>query len=243
MIKVVFFDLDDTIVDTTKLAEMARRNAIENMVRHGLPVDFDTAYQELLELINEYGSNFSRHFDYLLRRLDVPYDPKLVAAGVIAYHNTKFAYLKTVRGVRRVLLQLQREGYRLGIITDGDPIKQWEKILRLELDPHFEEVFISDYLGVKKPHPKIFRKALKKMGVEPGEAMMVGDRLYSDIYGAKNVGMKTVWFKYGKYANRELDYLEYADFTIRSLEELPGILRGLRSEEEQERSDKEVHAD
>ena len=243
MIKVVFFDLDDTIVDTTRLAEMARRNAIENMVRHGLPVDFDTAYNELLELISEYGSNFGRHFDYLLRRLDVPYDPKLVAAGVISYHNTKFAYLRTVRGVRRLLLGLQKDGYRLGIITDGDPIKQWEKILRLEIDAYFDEVFISDSLGVKKPHPKIFRKAVKKMGVEPENALMVGDRLYSDIYGAKRVGMWTVWFRYGKYADRELEYLDYADFTISSLGELPEILRGLNLEESEAGPDKEVHAD
>ncbi|AEK72073.1 hydrolase [Thermococcus sp. 4557] len=242
MIKVVFFDLDDTLVDTSRLAEMARRNAIENMVRHGLPVDFDTAYQELLELISEYGSNFSRHFDYLLRRLDLPSNPKWVAAGVIAYHNTKFAYLRTVKGVRRVLLDLQRAGYRLGIITDGNPIKQWEKILRLELDAYFDEVFISDYLGVKKPHRKIFEKALRKMKVEPHEAVMVGDRLYSDIYGAKQVGMKTVWFRYGKYADRELEYLEYADSTVNSLDEILDIVRGLNLEEE-ERSDKEVHAD
>ncbi len=243
MIKVVFFDLDDTIVDTTKLAEMARRNAIENMVRHGLPVDFDTAYGELLELINEYGSNFNRHFDYLLRRLEIPYDPKLVAAGVISYHNTKFAYLRTVRGVRRLLLELQKDGYRLGIITDGDPIKQWEKILRLELDPYFDEVLISDSLGVKKPHPRIFKRALRDIGVKPEEALMVGDRLYSDIYGAKNVGMTTIWFRYGKYADRELEYLDYADFTMSSLEELPGILRGLNLEESEAGPDKEVHAD
>lgn len=59
------FDLDDTLVDTSKLAEIARKNAIENMIRHGLPVDFETAYSELIELIKEYGSNFPYHFDYL----------------------------------------------------------------------------------------------------------------------------------------------------------------------------------
>ncbi|ACJ16305.1 hydrolase [Thermococcus onnurineus NA1] len=242
MIRVVFFDLDDTLVDTSKLAEMARKNAIENMVRHGLPVDFETAYHELLELINEYGSNFGRHFDYLLRRLDLPNNPKWIAAGVIAYHNTKFAYLKSVKGARKVLLELKKDGFGLGVITDGDPIKQWEKILRLELDEYFDEVFISNDLGVKKPHRKIFEKALRKFNVEPHEALMVGDRLYSDIYGAKQVGMRTVWFKYGKYANRELDYLEYADFAIKSLGEVLEIVRGLNLEEK-ERADKEVHAD
>ncbi|AMM54521.1 TIGR02253 family HAD-type hydrolase [Pyrococcus kukulkanii] len=236
MIKVIFFDLDDTLADTSRLAEMARKNAIENMIRHGLPVDFDTAYSELMELIKEYGSNFPHHFDYLLRRLDIPYDPKLVAAGVIAYHNTKFAYLREVPGARRVLIRLRELGYRLGIITDGNPIKQWEKILRLEMDDFFEHVIISDFEGVKKPHPKIFRKALKAFNVKPNEAMMVGDRLYSDIYGAKNVGMKTVWFKYGKYSDRELEYRKYADYEITKLQQLLEVL------ELENSSDKEVHS-
>ncbi|MBP1913024.1 TIGR02253 family HAD-type hydrolase [Thermococcus stetteri] len=242
MIRAVLFDLDDTLVDTTKLAELARKNAVENMVRHGLPVDFNTAYSELLELINEYGSNFGKHFDYLLRRLDLPQNPKWIAAGVIAYHNTKFAYLRSVKNSKRVLLELKREGYKVAVVTDGDPIKQWEKILRLELDEYFDDVFISDYLGVKKPHPKIFLKALKKLGVKPEEAVMVGDRLYSDIYGAKNVGMTTVWFRYGKYRDREMEYVEYADFTIERLEDLLRIIRGLNHEEEG-CPDKEVHAD
>ncbi|AEC51164.1 hypothetical protein PNA2_0246 [Pyrococcus sp. NA2] len=235
MIKVVFFDLDDTIVDTSKLAEIARRNAIENMIRHGLPVDFDTAYSELMELIKEYGSNFPYHFDYLLRRLDLPYNPKWVSAGVIAYHNTKFAYLREVPGARKTLIKLRELGYRLGIITDGNPVKQWEKILRLELDDFFEHVIISDFEGVKKPHPKIFRKALHAFNVKPEEAVMVGDRLYSDIYGAKRVGMKTVWFRYGKYSNEELEYREYADYEIERLEDLVEVLTRENS------SNKEVH--
>lgn len=71
---------------------------------------------------------------------------------------------------------------------------------------------------------------------------MVGDRLYSDIYGAKNVGMTTVWFRYGKYRDREMEYVEYADFTIERLEDLLKIIRGLNNEEKA-RSDTEVHAD
>ena len=241
MIKAVFFDLDDTIADTTRLAEMARRNAIENMIRHGMPVDFDTAYNELLELINEYGSNFPRHFDYLLRRLDLKYNPKWVAAGVIAYHNTKFAYLREVRHARKTLLKLREMGLRLGIITDGDPIKQWEKILRLDLDDFFEHVVISDFEGVKKPHPKIFQKALRIFGVKAEEAVMVGDRLYSDIYGAKRVGMHTVWFRYGKYANRENEYKEYADYEITDLLDVLQVIEVLNSGKDN--SNKEVHAD
>ncbi len=231
MIRAVFFDLDDTLIDTTALAEKARQQAILNMIREGLPFDFDTAYGELLELIKEYGSNFPRHFDYLLRRLEIPYDPKLVAAGVIGYHNTKFTYLNTVRGVRKTLLRLKEMGLKLGIITDGDPIKQWEKILRTEIDDYFDSVVISDFMGVKKPHKKIFEKALSECGVEAEESLMVGDRLYTDIYGAKAVGMTTVWFKYGKHANDDVEYLSYADFTVSDIKKIPEIVKGLNSED------------
>ena len=58
---------------------------------------------------------------------------------------------------------------------------------------------------------------------------MVGDRLYSDIYGAKRVGMHTVWFRYGKYADKELVYEECADFKINDLLELPEILEVLNN--------------
>jgi len=237
MIEVIFFDLDDTLVDTSRLAELARKNAIDNMIQHGLPVDFETAYNELLELIAEYGSNFPHHFDYLLRRLDLKYNPKWVAAGVIAYHNTKFAHLREVKNARKALIKLREMGYRLGIITDGNPIKQWEKILRLDIDDFFEHVVVSDFEGVKKPHPKIYQKALKIFGVKAEEAVMVGDRLYSDIFGAKRVGMHTVWFRYGKYANRELEYEQYAEFKIDDLLELPNVVEVLRNG-----SNKEVHA-
>jgi len=230
MLRAVFFDLDDTLVDTSKLAERARRNAIEMMIRHGLPVEFEVAYKELMEVIKEYGSNFSHHFDYLLRRLDLKEDPKLIAAGVIGYHNTKFTQLRSVKGVGKVLLKLKEMGLTLGIITDGNPVKQWEKIIRTELEDYFDAVFISDFLGVKKPHERIFKKALEFCNLKPEEALMVGDRLYSDIYGAKRVGMRTVWFKYGKHAFDDLDFIDYADFTIRTMDELIPLVEELLQE-------------
>lgn len=133
------------------------------------------------------------------------------------------------------MIRLKELGYELGIITDGNPVKQWEKILRLELDDFFEHVIISDFEGVKKPHPKIFKKALKAFNVKPEEALMVGDRLYSDIYGAKRVGMKTVWFRYGKHSERELEYRKYADYEIDNLESLLEVLARESS------SNKKVH--
>jgi putative hydrolase of the HAD superfamily len=58
-------------------------------------------------------------------------------------------------------------------------------------------VFSSE-LGKRKPHPEIFERALEALGVEAGEAMFVGDRLYEDVRGSNDVGMtsvQAVWFR------------------------------------------------
>jgi putative hydrolase of the HAD superfamily len=58
-------------------------------------------------------------------------------------------------------------------------------------------VFSSE-VGKRKPHPAIFERALDALGVAPGEAMFVGDRLYEDVRGANEVGMtsvQAVWFR------------------------------------------------
>jgi putative hydrolase of the HAD superfamily len=58
-------------------------------------------------------------------------------------------------------------------------------------------VFSSE-VGVRKPHPQIFERALEALGVEPENALFVGDRLYEDVRGAGELGMTTVqalWFR------------------------------------------------
>jgi putative hydrolase of the HAD superfamily len=64
-------------------------------------------------------------------------------------------------------------------------------------------VFSSE-VGMRKPHPLIFRRALEALGVEPERALFVGDRLYEDVRGAGELGMKTVlalWFRADEHAD------------------------------------------
>lgn len=58
-------------------------------------------------------------------------------------------------------------------------------------------VFSSE-VGKRKPHPAIFERALDALDVVPADALFVGDRLYEDVRGAAELGMKTVqavWFR------------------------------------------------
>ncbi|MEE9564209.1 MAG: HAD family hydrolase, partial [Candidatus Hydrothermarchaeaceae archaeon] len=131
MIKAIFFDIDNTLYDSTKLTTMARQNSIRAMIDSGLPVkDEDRLYDLLEEIIKKYGSNYGKHYDRLLEELGLGTDPKIIAAGVVAYEHTKEGYLVPFPGVIPTLLTL-KERYRLGMISNGLAVKQWEKLIGL----------------------------------------------------------------------------------------------------------------
>ncbi|NPB02211.1 MAG: TIGR02253 family HAD-type hydrolase [Methanopyri archaeon] len=232
MIRAVIFDLDDTLYPSSKLAREARWNAIRAMVEAGLDVDMteEELYEELMGVVKEYGSNHPRHFDLLLKRVGVDPDPKLVAAAVVAYHDTKLAYLKPYPDVIPTLLWLKEKGLRLGVVTSGIPVKQWEKLIRLGIHHFFDDVVISEDVGVEKPNPRIFKIAVSRLGVAPSEALYVGDRPDRDVRGANRAGLVTVRVRQGKYRDLKPEREEdIPDFEIRRLRELKGVVERLLS--------------
>jgi putative hydrolase of the HAD superfamily len=119
-------------------------------------------------------------------------DPKIVAAGVIAYHEAKRKYLVPFSDARRTLDALRKKGYKLGVVSNGIPVKQWEKLIRLNLQRHFDVVIIATAKHELKPSPKAFLAAAKRLGVRPDEVVFVGDRPEKDIKGANRAGMISV---------------------------------------------------
>lgn len=218
-IKAIFFDIDDTLYDSTKLTTMARQNSIKAMIDSGLQERSEEELYNLLnEIIKKYGSNYAKHYDRLLEELGLEVDPKIVAAGVVAYEHTKEGYLKPFPGVIPTLLEL-KEKYRLGVISNGLAIKQWEKLIGLGIHHLFDVVATSEELGFEKPQKEIFLFAVEKLGLSPSDCMIVGDRLDTDITGGKAAGMKTVHLRKGKYGEMspqsedETPDFEIDDFT------------------------------
>lgn len=198
-LRAVFFDLDDTLFSTTEFARLARRQAVQAMIRHGLRVSAQDALRELDEVIAEFSSNFDRHFDKLLVRLPEGathgLNPViLVAAGVTAYHDAKFTRLKPFPDVLPALRKLSRSPLIRGVITDGLDVKQAEKLLRLDVFPLLtpRAVFISDQIGIAKPNPKLFERACSEMRIAPRQAMYVGDHPQKDVDPPNHIGMVTV---------------------------------------------------
>jgi putative hydrolase of the HAD superfamily len=199
-LRAVLFDIDDTLFSTTQFAKVARQNAVHAMVQAGLDLPEEVVLRELDEVLAEFSSNYDHHFDQLLKRLRPKalerVNPALiVAAGIAAYHDTKFRELKPFDDVLPLLAALRGAGVITGIVTHGWTIKQAEKIVRLGLIPHLDRraVFISEQLGISKPNPKIYALALKDLQVPAPEAMYVGDSPSHDITPPKSIGMKAVW--------------------------------------------------
>jgi len=191
MIKSVVFDLDDTLYNSTALSKSARRAALKAMINEGLDIDLKKGYEDLMRIVKRYGSNYSEHFNRFLEEKLGYVDYKFLASGVIAYHNTKFAYIRPFDDTIPTLIELVKRKKKLGIVTNGVSVKQWEKILRLGLEHFFEFVIISSEVKYEKPSSKIYEIALERLDLPPEEVLMADNKI-EDLKGAKDVGMKTV---------------------------------------------------
>jgi putative hydrolase of the HAD superfamily len=195
MIKAIFFDIDNTLYDSATLSSMARRNSVRAMIDAGLDISEDQLLDDLNSVIKSHGSNYPHHYDELLKNYGRA-DPKIIAAGVVAYEHTKNAYLKPLPGVVPTLIELKKD-YKLGVISNGLTLKQWEKLVGLRIHHFFDSVITSQEGGFEKPAPEIFMAALKELNVKSDESIMVGDKFDVDIKGAQNVGIHGVWLKAG----------------------------------------------
>lgn len=198
-LKAIFFDIDDTLYSTYEFSEMARENAIKAMISAGLRMSKEELRQELDEIVHEFSSNYEHHFDKLLMRIPRRFykginAAVLIAAGVVAYHDTKFRHLNAYEDALEVLKLLYNSDLILGIITAGITIKQSEKLIRLKVMPYLtpSAIFISDQIGISKPNVKLYQRACSDLNIRPSESMYIGDNPRNDIDPPNQIGMVTV---------------------------------------------------
>jgi putative hydrolase of the HAD superfamily len=126
-------------------------------------------------------------------------------------------------GVGDVLSALATRDFRMAVIcnTGRTPGNVLRIILqRLGIGSYFSVQTFSDELGLRKPHPAIFEQTLAGLGVEPAEALHVGDTVASDVIGAQGIGMRAVHLCHARGADPNAGERE----TIFSLPELLQLL-------------------
>lgn len=113
----------------------------------------------------------------------------------------------------RETLDLLRPRYRMAVVSDAQSAYAVPELRAVEILPYFDPVIVSGDYGYRKPDPRLFQKALDALGVQPNQALYVGNDLYHDIHGAQQVGMKAIYASYSQnnpmYGTTEPDYVMY----------------------------------
>ena len=127
-------------------------------------------------------------------------------------------------GAEEALIKLHGK-YRLFIASNGTASVQRRRMDSADLYRYFEDTFISQELGAEKPNREFFEAAFARIpGFDRSKAMIVGDRISSDIRGGNNAGIATCWVNaHGEVRDPEIS----VDYEIKSLAELPELLENL----------------
>lgn len=197
MIKAVVFDLDNTLVDFMAMKRQAIDAAIAAMRDAGLKLPAEEIRQRIDEIYKQKGIEFQNVFDQLLYDEFSKIDFKILSSGVIAYRRAREAALVPYPHVYLTLMELMKMQLKLAVVSDAPAREAWLRLCYLNLHHIFDVVVTFDDSGERKPAPGPFKKALEKLEVKPAESLMIGDWAERDMIGAKQVGMKTVFARYG----------------------------------------------
>jgi putative hydrolase of the HAD superfamily len=226
MIKAVVFDLDNTLVDFMLMKRQAIDAAINAMIDAGLNLSREEIQSRIDAIYKERGMEFQNVFDQLLYGEFQKLNYKILSAGVIAYRRAREAALVPYPHVYMTLMELLKMGIRLAVVSDAPAREAWLRLTYLNFHHIFDHVVTFEDTGERKPHEAPFRRVLELLQVEPGEALMIGDWEERDVVGAAQVGMKTVFARYGDtFGTVESN----ADFEVDDIAELIDVVRNENS--------------
>lgn len=228
-IKAVLFDLDDTLYDQMEYLDRAFM-LVCKYLEYRLGVSSELAFSIIKNIVKTYGSGSGRTFDMLLKEIGYNPDKSLVRDMISVFYSYKPEILTPYPGVYDTLSALKEKGYLIGVITDGYPEIQRAKIKALRIEKFLDVTVISDEYGreFRKPHTLPYEVALKQLGINPSEAVYVGDSPFKDFYGANKLGIITIRVKTGEYRALTSDNFDYnyrPKYEISIISEILDILK------------------
>jgi putative hydrolase of the HAD superfamily len=230
VLRAVLFDWGDTLMQwewDDELLEAGHRAGLDAIGRSDLAAGglVTARFRELYEpLFSQAGTLEELEYPGLVRELLAHFGVEPTDDELDAYleaEHTAWSAARQLGATTHALLEsLRSRGLKLGIVSNAlDP----GPLLHRDLaDTGVAErvdfaVFSSEF-GFRKPHPAIFERALSALEVDAAEALFVGDRLYEDVRGASEAGMKTVqalWFRADEHPKGgEPDYQAFTQFDI-----------------------------
>lgn len=189
--KAVIFDLDDTLYPEIDYVISGFR-VTANYISLKLKVEYEEVFNKLLALFKQNRNNV---FNRFLEPYNV--DEKFIDECIKLYRN-HFPDIKLNEEAQVILQLLKKNEFKIGIITDGRPEGQRNKIKALELERYCDSIIITDELGgieYRKPSEIPYKKIFEQLNVEAREAIYVGDNPVKDFITANKLGMFTIMVK------------------------------------------------
>ncbi|MFX0033089.1 MAG: HAD family hydrolase [Candidatus Hodarchaeota archaeon] len=230
MIEAIMFDLDGTLIgqktassnilkqlyseNKKKFREITQKEFLESwfkVAKKNIQEFFRGEITFEDKVISQISDLFSI-FDYKLNKSQA----KEIYDKLLPIYEKN---IKLYDDVIPCLEMLKKEGFRLGIITNGHSKDQREKLIRYNLKSYFSPIIVSGDIGFAKPNKEIFLECIKLLDLPPQNILYVGDLVEMDVLGANKVGIKGVWI------NRNNQEREHDIISIRSLMELEALIK------------------
>ena len=229
--KDLFVDFDDTLYDTHGNSVIALRETFEAFHLERWFPDPQTFYDAYWLANIDLWTRYSRGEitrDYLIverfrRPLREGRGLEITEALCLEMSDRFLEFCATksgvVEGAHELMDYLKGRGYRMHMTSNGFHEVQYKKLAACGLRNYFDTIILSEDAGANKPSKAFFDYAFKQTGAHPDTTLMIGDNLQTDIIGAHDAGLDTIFF------NRwNVEPSAVPTYTVASLTEIKSIL-------------------
>lgn len=227
-IKAIIFDINGTLINihTDEGCEDIYRGISHFLTYQGIRIhrwDLRDEYYEIMDAQRSASAEDFPEFDavalwreFLQRRPEacqaLPPEKLRVLPLVLAemYRGISRFRLRLYPEVKNILDDLAGR-YKLAALSDAQSAWAVPEMRALGIEHYFNPIIVSGDYGFRKPDRRIFQAALDGLGVGPQEALFVGNDMFRDVYGAKQLDLKTIYFSSNQGRNKseraEPDYI------------------------------------
>jgi putative hydrolase of the HAD superfamily len=109
------------------------------------------------------------------------------------FRISSIEYVKLYPGALDALAKLRKKGYRLWLLSNAQRVFTAFELRHLGLGEQLDAIYISSDFRCRKPDVRFFRALVEEQGLDIGKCLMIGNDLHTDIGGAKNAGIDTLY--------------------------------------------------
>ncbi|MGE1107562.1 HAD family hydrolase [Bacillus wiedmannii] len=222
MIQAVLFDLDGTLLDRRQSLEQFIHDQYNRFASHLMNIEKSEYCSRFLELDNNGYTWKDKVYATLLCEYNIT---TLIPEQLLHDYITNFQHhCIPFKNMHELLHRLTQQNIKIGIITNGFTDFQMNNLRALNIHTYTNTILVSEAEGIKKPHPEIFERALKKLDVKATECIYVGDHPENDVLGSERVGILGVWkrdsfwgdFEHSRMVNDLLEVLSFLEVEMKT---------------------------